>query len=547
MMHRARGLPLIPENHPAACRKLARKFITCRLQIEVSGTHRIACGKTQATPAPNLIESRQPERAPPAHGITPANLDCRMPRQILIPLIVACALFMENMDSTVLATALPAIANGLGENPLALKLALTAYLVALAIFIPISSWVADRYGSRTIFAAAIVVFMGGSLLCAVSGTLPAFVLARFVQGIGGAMMVPVGRLVLLKTVPKSGLIVAMNYLTIPALIGPIMGPPLGGLIAQYFNWRGIFLINVPISILGLGLVLRHIPNIRETALPPLDLRGFVLLGIGLSLLMLGLSALGGHLLPGGATAACMALGGLFLCAYAWHAKRVSAPLLDLGLLRYPTFRAGIVGGSLFRIGIGATSFLLPLLLQLGFGLDPFHSGLITCTTALGAMFMKTLTVTILRRRGFRQVLMVNALIASAMTAVYGLFTATTPQLLIVAILILSGCLRSLQFTALNVVTFAEIGKEAMSQASSLSSMLQRLAQSLGVAVGAYALEISSALQGHGEIVAADFWPAFVTIAIVSAVSVFWNTRLPADAGAELSGHKGKDTRGAPPP
>jgi EmrB/QacA subfamily drug resistance transporter len=462
-----------------------------------------------------------------------------MQRHILIPLIVACALFMENMDSTVLATALPAIAGDIGENPLALKLALTSYLVALAIFIPISSWVADRYGSRTIFATAIVVFMGGSILCAVSGTLPAFVLARFVQGIGGAMMVPVGRLVLLKTVPKSELIVAMNYLTIPALIGPIMGPPLGGLITQYFNWRGIFLINVPISILGLVLVLRHIPNIRESEMPKLDFRGFVLLGIGLSALMLGLSALGGHLMPGTVTAGSIAFGALFLAAYGWHAKRVSAPLLDLSLLRYPTFRAGIVGGSLFRIGIGATPFLLPLMFQLGFGLDPFHSGLLTCTTAIGAMFMKTLTVKILRKWGFRQVLTVNALIASAMAATYGLFTATTPHAVVVAVLILSGCLRSLQFTALNVITFAEIGKEAMSQASSVASMLQRLAQSLGVAVGAYALEISSAVQGHTKIVAADFWPAFVTIAIIPGVSVFWNTRLPEDAGAELSGHKAR--------
>ncbi|MSQ70137.1 MAG: MFS transporter [Betaproteobacteria bacterium] len=462
-----------------------------------------------------------------------------MPRQILIPLIVACALFMENMDSTVLATALPAIANDIGENPLALKLALTAYLVALAIFIPISSWMADRYGSRTIFASAIVVFMGGSLLCAASGTLTAFVLARFVQGAGGAMMVPVGRLVLLKTVPKSGLIVAMNYLTIPALIGPIMGPPLGGLITQYFNWRGIFLINVPISILGLVLVLRHIPNLRESDLPPLDVRGFVLLAIGLSALMLGLSALGGHLMPGSMTAASIAAGVLFLAGYAWHAKGMRAPLIDLTLLRYATYRAGLVGGSLFRIGIGATPFLLPLLLQLGFGLDPFNSGLITCTTAVGAMFMKTLTVMVLRRWGFRQVLTVNAIIASAMAGTYGLFTADTPHTLIIAILILSGCLRSLQFTSLNVVTFAEIGKEMMSQASSMSSMLQRLAQSLGVAVGAYALEISSTLQGHGEIVAADFWPAFLTIAIVSGLSVFWNVSLPRDAGEELSGHKGK--------
>jgi EmrB/QacA subfamily drug resistance transporter len=460
-----------------------------------------------------------------------------MQRHVLIPLIVACALFMENMDSTVLATSLPAIAKDIGENPLALKLALTSYLVSLAIFIPISGWVADRYGSRTIFAAAIIVFLAGSLLCAVSSTLTFFVVARFIQGIGGAMMVPVGRLVLLKTVPKSGLVAALNYLTIPALLGPIIGPPLGGLITQYFNWRGIFLINVPISILGLFLVLRHIPNIREDQLPPLDLRGFVLLGFGLSLVMLGLSALGGHLLPGTIIAVCIVLGALCLSIYGRHARRIADPVIDLTPLQFSTFRAGVVGGSLFRTGAGATPFLLPLMFQLGFGLDPFHSGLLTCTTAIGAMFMKTLTVLILKRYGFRQVMIVNALVSSAALGVYGLFTAQTPHAVVIIVLILSGCLRSLQFTAVGAISFADISKEWMSQASSLQSMTQRLAQSLGVAVGAYALELSSHVQGHATIVAVDFWPAFLVVALISGASVFYNVVLPHDAGAELSGKK----------
>ncbi|MFS8087108.1 MAG: MFS transporter [Acidobacteriota bacterium] len=466
-----------------------------------------------------------------------------MQRQVLIPLIVACALFMENMDSTVLATSLPAIAADIGENPLALKLALTSYLVALAIFIPISSWVADRYGSRKIFAAAIVVFLAGSLMCAASSSLPLFVVARFIQGIGGAMMVPVGRLVLLKTVPKSGLVVALNYITIPALLGPIIGPPLGGLITQYFHWRGIFLINVPISILGLFLVLRHIPNIREDQLPPLDLRGFVMLGCGLSLLMLGLSALGGHLLPATVIAACIALGTLVLAGYGRHARRVANPVVDFRLLQFATFRAGVLGGSLFRIGAGATPFLLPLMFQLGFGLDPFHSGLLTCTTAVGAMFMKPLIVVILKNYGFRQVMIVNALVSSGALALYGLFTAQTPYAVVITVLMLSGCLRSLQFTTVGAIGFADITKESMSPAASLQSMTQRLAQSLGVALGAYALELSSRVQGHTAIVAADFWPAFLVVGLISLCSVFYNVALPKDAGAELSGKIGekKDT------
>src|SRR2546426_4553040 len=215
-----------------------------------------------------------------------------MQRNVLIPLIVACSLFMENMDSTVIATSLPAIAVDIGESPLALKLALTSYLVGLAVFIPISGWVADRLGSRTVFASAIVVFVAGSLLCAVSSTLVAFVAARFLQGIGGAMMVPVGRLVLLRAVPKNELVAALNYLTIPALMGPVIGPALGGAITLYFHWRWIFIINVPIGLLGLVLVHRHIPNLIEEAVPQFDWRGFMLCGIGLSVLMLGLSSLG---------------------------------------------------------------------------------------------------------------------------------------------------------------------------------------------------------------------------------------------------------------
>ena len=460
-----------------------------------------------------------------------------MQRFILIPLIVACALFMENMDSTVIATSLPAIALDIGESPIALKLALTSYLVALAVFIPISGWVADKIGARTVFATAIVVFMGGSLLCALSGSLAAFVAARFLQGIGGAMMVPVGRLVLLRTAPKSELVSALNYLTLPALIGPIIGPPLGGLLTLYLSWHWIFLINIPIGAFGLIMVLRHIPNVREPEVPALDIRGFLLLGVGLSVLMLGLSAIGGHLISNGIAIACVAVGSLGIVAYVLHARRVPHPLITLDLLKFPTFHTGVVAGSLFRIGVGATPFLLPLLLQLGFGLDPLQSGLITCATAGGAMFMKTLTVYILRRFGFRTVLMVNAVLASASVAVCGLFTAETSHMLIVAILLASGCVRSLQFTALSAISFAEISRSAMSQASSVSSMAQRVTQSLGIVVGAFALEISSSLQGHESVVAADFGPAFFAMGLLAVSSMLFHRRLADDAGSEVSGHR----------
>jgi EmrB/QacA subfamily drug resistance transporter len=458
-------------------------------------------------------------------------------RAVLIPLIVASALFMENMDSTVIATSLPAIAADIGQNPLALKLALTSYLVSLAVFIPISGWIADRYGSRTVFASAIVVFTLGSLACAVCNTLPAFVIARFIQGMGGALMVPVGRLVLMRAVPKNEYVAALNYLTIPALLGPVIGPALGGAITLYLNWRWIFSINVPISILGLYLVLKHIPNFREPEQRKFDLRGFALTGIGLSVLMLGLSALGGHLMPTSATLACVASGSAALVLYVFHARKTQHPVIELRLLKLPTFFDGVVAGSLFRIGLGATPFLLPLLLQLGFGLDPLQSGILTCTTAIGAMFMKTLTIRILRRWGFRTVLVLNGIVASLSVAIVGLFTAATPHVVIGVILLVSGCMRSLQFTALQAISFADIPQPDISQAASITSMAQRLSQSLGIAAGAYLLQVSSDLQLHSTIMASDFWPVFVCLAFISLIAPAMHMKLAPEAGAAVSGHR----------
>jgi len=363
---------------------------------------------------------------------------------------------------------------------------------------------------------------------------------------GGAMMVPVGRLVLMRAVPKHEYVAALNYLTIPALLGPVIGPALGGAITLYFHWRWIFAINVPIGILGLYLVLRHIPDLREDALRPFDARGFALTGVGLSVLMLGLSALGGHLMPLTATYACIVVGAIAVAAYVPYARRTEHPVIDLRLFRLRTFFDGVAVGSLFRIGLGATPFLLPLLLQLGFGLDPLQSGLITCMTAVGAMFMKTLTVRTLRHYGFRTILVVNGILASFSAAVVGLFTAHTPHLVIGAVLLVSGCMRSLQFTALNAISFADIDKPDMSQAASVSSMAQRLSQSLGIAIGAYLLQLSSTLQGHTTIVAEDFWPAFVGIALISLGAPLLHRRLPVDAGASVSGNRRLDAANVAP-
>jgi EmrB/QacA subfamily drug resistance transporter len=457
-----------------------------------------------------------------------------MTHKRLLPLIVACALFIENMDSTVISTSLPAIARDLGTDPIALKLALTTYLLSLAVFIPVSGWVADRFGARSTFIAAITVFLLGSLACAASGSLGTLVGARFVQGIGGAMMVPVGRLVLLRTVPKHELVQALSWLTIPALVGPVVGPPLGGFITTYFDWRWIFLINLPMGALGIALASRFIPDLREDA-PPLDWVGFLLAGLGLSTAMFGFSTLGRHLVAVWIAAFSLAGGLCALTAYVWHAHRTPRPLLDLGLFRLPSYRAGVLGGSLFRIGIGATPFLLPLMLQLGFGLSPVHSGLLTFVSAIGAMFMKTLAASVLKRFGFRRVLVVNGLIASVLLAAFGLFRPTTAHAVIVAVLFVSGCFRSLQFTSLNAISYAEIDARAMGQASTLAGMVQQLSLSLGIAIGGYLLQLAGLVRGAPATDVHNFYFAFLGVGAVAAVSSFVMARLPHEAGAEMAG------------
>ena len=462
----------------------------------------------------------------------------------LLPLIVACALFIENMDSTVLSTSLPAIAADLATEPIALKLALTTYLLSLAVFIPVSGWVADRFGAQTTFMTAIAVFLLGSIGCAFSGSLGTLVAARFVQGMGGAMMVPVGRLVLLRSVPKHELVQALSWLTIPALVGPMVGPPLGGFITTYFNWRWIFLINLPIGVLGIALALKFVPNIRDEAPPPLDWLGFALAGGGLGAAMFGFSTFGRHLVPTeiAVTALCAGIAGLV--AYVLHARRSARPLLDLNLFRLSTYRAGVVGGSLFRIGIGASPFLLPLMLQIGFGLSAVQSGLLTFVSAVGAIFMKTVAATILRRAGFRRVLLWNALAASSFLCAFGLFRPGTSHLVIMATLLVSGCLRSLQFTSLNAISYAEVDSKRMAQASSLSGMLQQLALSLGVAIAGYLLEIAGAVGHKTPTAVTSFYWAFLGVGLISMSSALWMWHLPRNAGAEMAGRPRGDRHAA---
>lgn len=458
-----------------------------------------------------------------------------MTRPQLTALIVASALFMENMDSTVIATSLPAIAADLGTDPIKLKLALTAYLISLATFIPISGWAADRFGARTVFRVAIVVFIAGSIACSTAGGLWEFVAARILQGMGGAMMTPVGRLVILRTTPKPELLSALAWLTIPALFGPLVGPPLGGFITTYADWRWIFWINVPVGLVGLVLVSIYIDRVPAPERPPLDVTGFVLSGIGLSGLVFGLSVLGQNMLPLALSLAMVAAGAISTGLYLLHARRRDHPLLDLSLMELATFRASMTGGFLFRIGVGAVPFLLPLSLQLGLGMSPFESGMLTLFAALGALLMKATARPIVARYGFRTVLVVNGAISAVFLGAMAVFSLHVGIAFIVVILLFGGFFRSLQFTCLNAIAYADVDEQRMSRATSLYSVGQQISLAAGVAVAGAILELQRHGRGSLELLPSDFLTAFLVVATVSVTSIAIFRRLPEDAGAEMAG------------
>ena len=455
----------------------------------------------------------------------------------LIPLVVAAALFMENMDASVIGTALPVIARDLGEDPVILKLALTSYLLSLAVFIPISGWCADRFGARPLFQLAISVFIVSSLFCALAGSLVELILARALQGVGGAMMVPVGRLILLRSVPKSQMVKAMAYLTIPALFAPMIGPPIGGYVATFYDWRWIFWINIPFGLLAITLAGLYMPNVKGELTTRLDWMGFALSGIGLSTLIFGFTIAGRDALPAALAPALIVVGISMLVAYVIHARRTAHPILDLKLLRVPTFYTSVAGGGMFRLGIGAIPFLLPLMLQVGFGLSALDSGLITFASAFGALMMKFTAPTILRSFGFRYVLTFNALICAGFLASYSLFTPETSHIVIVLVLLVGGFFRSLQFTSLNAVAYSDVSTEMMSRATALVAVAQQLFISAGVAVGAFAIEVSRWWRGDTELAATDFSFAFLVIAALSAAASLLHLQLKDDAGNAVSGHR----------
>jgi MFS family permease len=385
-----------------------------------------------------------------------------------------------------------------------------------------------------VFRAAIAVFMLGSIGCALSGSLSQFVAARIVEGMGGAMMTPVGRLILVRSVSKRELINAMIWVTVPALIGPLLGPPLGGFITTFISWHWIFLINIPIGIAGIVLATIYIEDVRAPTPDPFDPLGAALAGVGIGGLAFGGSLLGMDYLPLPVVLALIAIGAAATYAYVLHARRTPAPVLDLSLLEIPTLRAAVVGGFVYRCGIGAMPFLLPLLLQLGFGLSAFQSGLITLSNVVGAMGMKTVIPIILRRFGFKRALTVNALVSATLVGLCATFTPGVPFAWIVGVLVIGGFFRSLEFTSINTIAYADVDQRRMSRATSLVAVGQQVSISAGVAIGALAVDLTLRARGRTEITAADFQPAYIVIALIAASSVFVFARMPEDAGAELS-------------
>ena len=449
------------------------------------------------------------------------------------PLILAVALFMEHIDSTVIATSLPAIAADIGTEPTSLKLALTAYFVALAIFIPISGWMADRFGAKNIFRVAIFIFMLGSLACAFSFSLETFVLSRFLQGMGASMMTPVARLLLVRSTPRTQLVSAMAWLTMPALIGPVVGPLLGGFLTTYMSWHWIFWINIPIGAAGIVLSGLYLTVPDERHPRPIDVLGFFLAGIAFAGGVFGLSVVSLPALPMWYGYATLGIGILAWLLYLLHARRTEHPLLDLRLLRHRYFRSTIIAGSLFRVGVGATPFLLPLMLQVSFGLSPLESGAITFVSAIGAMGSKSIAERVYARFGLPRSLGVASLLGGMTVAAFGLFNAQTSYAVMVSVILLSGALRSMMFTGANAFGYADVSDAEASQATAIVAVSQQLSIALGVAVGAGVLEVSTRLHG-GEMALGDFQLAFLVVGGLSMLASIVYLRLPRDAGHELA-------------
>lgn len=455
-----------------------------------------------------------------------------------VPRIAACALFMQNLDATAVTTALPQIARSLGRAPLELSLVVSIYVLALAVCLPIGGWLADRFGARRVFVAALGSFAFFSACCALSSSLTELVIARTLQGASASLMGPIARLLVLQTVPKDRLIRANAQMALPALVGPVTGPLVGGFMATYLSWHWIFLINIPIGLLGIALSLRFIPDLPGNEPDKLDPLGLVLCAGALAAILFGLDKFHDPDLDLIIPAGLVSTGLLCAIGYVAQSRRVSRPALDLSLLRHPTYRMAIVGGTLFRITTGAMPFLLPLMLQLGLGVSAMTSGSLTFAAALGSIGMKAWVPKLLSRFGFRSALTSNAVIAAALISGYAFVGATTAFWIIWTLGFFSGISRSLQFAAVNTLAYAEIEKEETSRANTLYAVVQQVSVSLGVAISSLILTITMWLLGtDAPPDMAVFNITFVVMALFALASSVMFLQLPTDAGATLSGHR----------
>ena len=458
-------------------------------------------------------------------------------RSTLIAVLVAGTFYMEFLDATVIATALPQMARTFHTSPITLSAGMSVYMLALAVFIPICGWMADRFGSRSVFSTAIGVFTVASILCGISNSPFQFIAARALQGIGGSMMVPVGRLVVLHNTEKKDLVRAIAYLTWPALLAPVIGPPVGGFITTYATWRWIFFLNVPLGIAGIICALILIPNKLPDKKPRLDVLGFIFDGVTCVALMYGMDLIGRRNAPWLLIALMAGVALVFGYLAVWHAKHHPHPLLEFSALKIRTFAASIWGGSLFRISINSIPFLMPLMFQIGFGMNAFDSGLMVLAIFLGNVAMKPLTTPALRRFGFRKLLIWNGILLTAAVLACAFLNPGTPRIIILAILFWGGMCRSMQFTSINTLAFADVPERQMSQANTLFSIAWQMCQGMGIAVGAVALQMSSLIHGgHSTLTVSDFHLAFIMITVISAASLFDVFGLHPKAGAVVTGH-----------
>jgi EmrB/QacA subfamily drug resistance transporter len=460
------------------------------------------------------------------------------PVKRLLPWLVAVAFFMESLDTTILNTAVPAVAAALHVAPLSMKSVLTSYTLSLAVFIPVSGWAADRFGTRRVFASAIALFTLGSLLCGLSGSIHILVACRILQGVGGAMMVPVGRLTLVRTFAKSELVRAMSFVAIPALIGPMLGPIVGGFIVSLLHWRVIFFVNLPMGLFGLFMVYRHLPDYRAPHSEPLDIVGMVLFGAGVALLSWVLEVFGEHTLSGAAVLGFLAIAMILLAAYGRHAIAAAHPLLRLGLFRIRTLRAAVGGSFLTRLGVGGMPFLLPLLYQVGLGYTPIQSGLLIMPQPIAAMSLKLLMPVILTRLGYRRVLLSNTVVIGLLIALFATIGPETPIWIIVVQAFAFGFFQSLQYTSMNTLVYADVTDGTTSMASTIASTAQQMSLSFGVATASLvtALFIPDRFHSDSAQMIHGIHLAFLVLGGLTLLSAGVFIELKKDDGDNVSQH-----------